>query len=54
MQRHLGQSSSFSVIVIKDINMQPLNCLIEHLEGEQLLVKPQNSITSPRLHIPNT
>ena len=31
----------FNVTVIKDTNKQPLNCLIEHLEEEELKVKNQ-------------
>ena len=34
----------FSVAVTKDTDKQTLNCLIEHLEEEQLRVKLQNSI----------
>ena len=34
----------FSVTVIKDTNKQTYNCLIEHLEEEELKVKHQNSI----------
>ena len=34
----------FSVTVIKDTNKQTLNCLIEHIEEEELEVKYLNSI----------
>ena len=36
VQRHLGQSQSFSVTVIKDTNKQTLNNLIDHLGEEEL------------------
>ena len=38
VQRHLSPSKSFSVTVIKDTNRQTLDCLIEHLEEEELKV----------------
>ena len=34
-----------SVTVIKDTHKQPLDCLIEHVEEEELKVKHQNSST---------